>query len=152
MHARPVYASLLLVTRSVSQLCDDTCASDAACAGDVVTDSTYYDVCYPSTSSSLEATVRGQVRRSGAAVESTAAEGRITVVANYQVGCNAGRREASLFPYVAQLYANEFGTGRVSFLSTLKGGSACGTWATTYVFLCPCLRRVRQSRRWRGGE
>ena len=124
-------ASLAVGARA--QQCDDSCDSATAlCEADVVVDATYYDVCYPTASKKIDANVIGGLKSDGVAVEALADGGRITVVANYMVGCNAGRREASAFAYVAQLYANEFGTGRVQFLSGLKGGSACTTWAAEY--------------------
>ena len=116
-----------------AQSCDDTCdAATAKCVGDVIDKEAKYDVCYPAASTSIEASVTGTIKRDGVKVKAAADGGRIVVISNYMVGCNAGRREASLFAYAAQLYANTFGTGRIVFLSGLKGESSCTSWASAY--------------------
>ena len=116
-----------------AQSCDDACdPSTAKCVGDVIDKEAKYDVCYPAASTSIEASVTGTIKRDGVKVKAAADEGRIVVISNYMVGCNAGRREASLFAYAAQLYANTFGTGRIVFLSGLKGESSCTSWAGNY--------------------
>ena len=116
-----------------AQSCDDTCdAATAKCVGDVIDKEAKYDVCYPAASTSIEASVTGTIKRDGVKIKAAADGGRIVVISNYMVGCNAGRREASLFAYAAQLYANTFGTGRIVFLSGLKGESSCTSWASAY--------------------
>ena len=35
--------------------------------------------------------------------------GRVTVLANFYVGCNAGRRESGVYAHVAQRYYNQYG-------------------------------------------
>jgi len=116
-----------------AQSCDDACdPSTAKCVGDVIDKEAKYDVCYPAASTSIEASVTGTIKRDGVKVKAAADGGRIVVISNYMVGCNAGRREASLFAYAAQLYANTFGTGRIVFLSGLKGESSCTSWASNY--------------------
>ncbi|KAH8083430.1 hypothetical protein JL720_8314 [Aureococcus anophagefferens] len=116
-----------------AQSCDDACdPSTAKCVGDVIDKEAKYDVCYPAASTSIEASVTGTIKRDGVKVEAAADGGRVVVISNYMVGCNAGRREASLFAYAAQLYANTFGTGRIVFLSGLKGESSCTSWAGNY--------------------
>ena len=111
--------------------CDTTCADDALCVGDVVEDEAWHAVCRPEDDA-LEATATGRLRRSGAERDAAAVDGRITVVANYMVGCNAGRREAGLFAHFAQIHADTLGEGRVLFLSSLKGEAACDKWAEVY--------------------
>ena len=46
--------------------------------------------------------------------------GRVTVLANYYTGCEAGRRESGVFAGIAQRIHDETG-GRVNFVSSLKG-------------------------------
>jgi len=47
------------------------------------------------------------------------------------VGCNAGRRESGVFAHVAQRYYDSY-PNDVMFVSSLKGGSSCGSWAFMY--------------------
>eukprot|EP00587_Corethron_hystrix_P001076 CAMPEP_0113313180 /NCGR_PEP_ID=MMETSP0010_2-20120614/9704_1 /TAXON_ID=216773 ORGANISM="Corethron hystrix, Strain 308" /NCGR_SAMPLE_ID=MMETSP0010_2 /ASSEMBLY_ACC=CAM_ASM_000155 /LENGTH=962 /DNA_ID=CAMNT_0000169135 /DNA_START=422 /DNA_END=3307 /DNA_ORIENTATION=- /assembly_acc=CAM_ASM_000155 len=54
--------------------------------------------------------------------------GRVTVVANYYFGCNAGRREAGVYAHVAQRFYDDYG-GKVMFVGSNKG-AACSTWST----------------------
>lgn len=53
------------------------------------------------------------------------------MIANFYVGCNAGRRESGVFAHVAQRYYDAF-PNNVMFVSSLKGGASCGTWAFMY--------------------
>ena len=118
---RVVVALASLTVGARAQQCDDSCDSATAlCEADVVVDATYYDVCYPTASKKIDANVIGGLKSDGVAVEALADGGRITVVANYMVGCNAGRREASAFAYVAQLYANAFGGASLGAAVTEK--------------------------------
>eukprot|EP00568_Trieres_chinensis_P005164 CAMPEP_0183300414 /NCGR_PEP_ID=MMETSP0160_2-20130417/6849_1 /TAXON_ID=2839 ORGANISM="Odontella Sinensis, Strain Grunow 1884" /NCGR_SAMPLE_ID=MMETSP0160_2 /ASSEMBLY_ACC=CAM_ASM_000250 /LENGTH=986 /DNA_ID=CAMNT_0025462829 /DNA_START=130 /DNA_END=3090 /DNA_ORIENTATION=- len=57
--------------------------------------------------------------------------GRVTVLANYYIGCNAGRRESGVFAHVGQRYYDKY-PDRVVFITSLKGGSTCGQWANIY--------------------
>ena len=54
------------------------------------------------------------------------------VVANYFVGCNAGRRESGVYAYTSQRLHDEH--RNVVFISTVKGGGtgACASWSKTY--------------------
>jgi len=131
MTPRHLVAVLLILSAS-AQNCDTSCTS-GLCEGDVVASDTFYDVCYPEASSGLRLTATGRLEgASGSEVAPAVTGNRITVVSNYMSGCNAGRREASLFAYFAQLYADAYGTGRVLFLSGLKGESSCDQWAGRY--------------------
>jgi len=55
-----------------------------------------------------------------------AGPGRITVVANYYFGCNAGRRESGVFAHVAQRL-HDARPERVAFVASNKGAS-CDRW------------------------
>jgi DNA-binding beta-propeller fold protein YncE len=57
--------------------------------------------------------------------------GKITVLSNFYIGCNAGRRESGVFAHVAQRYYDEYGD-RINFITSLKGGSTCAQWANLY--------------------
>lgn len=57
--------------------------------------------------------------------------GRIIVLANFYVGCNAGRRESGVYAHVAQRYYEAF-PNDVTFLTSLKGGATCQQWADIY--------------------
>ena len=54
------------------------------------------------------------------------------MIANYFIGCEAGRREANVYSYVSTVLAKKY--PNVLFLSSLKGGSAssCVAWADSY--------------------
>ncbi|CAB9511004.1 expressed unknown protein [Seminavis robusta] len=54
--------------------------------------------------------------------------GRVTVVSNFYIGCNAGRRETGVFTHVAQRYYQQYGD-RTNFVTSLKGGTNCERWA-----------------------
>ena len=56
----------------------------------------------------------------------------ITVIANHYTGCNAGRREASVFQDVATRIHNGRDTPNVNFITALHGGGDCGRWASTF--------------------
>lgn len=113
--------------------CDATCdPATALCVGDAVSDDTWYNICYPDASTSTRATVLGALEVDGVVAPAAAVEGRVTVISNYMAGCVAGRREASLFPHLAQSYVDAYGAGRIAFLSGIKGEAACGTWAGRY--------------------
>ena len=58
-------------------------------------------------------------------------KGHVTIIANFYIGCNAGRRESGVFAHVAQRYYNLYGE-KVTFINSLKGGSSCDQWASIY--------------------
>uniref|UniRef100_A0A7S3V7X4 SMP-30/Gluconolactonase/LRE-like region domain-containing protein n=1 Tax=Chaetoceros debilis TaxID=122233 RepID=A0A7S3V7X4_9STRA len=57
--------------------------------------------------------------------------GKLTVVANYYSGCNAGRRESGVFAHVAQRFFNLYGN-QITFIQSLKGGGTCNQWSNIY--------------------
>lgn len=61
-------------------------------------------------------------------------QGRIIVLSNFYIGCNAGRRESGVFAHVAQKYYNRYGgnNDQIVFISSLKGGPTCQAWADIY--------------------
>ena len=73
---------LVVVPRAWCQKgsCDDTCVSapGTLCRGDTIPEeSTWYEVCYPSTSTSKAVTVTGGLKYNGAVVDSTTDVGRV---------------------------------------------------------------------------
>lgn len=56
----------------------------------------------------------------------------ITVMANHYTGCNAGRREASVFQDTATSIYNDAATPNVNFITVLHGGGDCGIWASRF--------------------
>jgi len=59
-------------------------------------------------------------------------QGRVTVISNFYIGCNAGRRETGVFVHVAQRYKDMYGD-RVNFVTSLKGGTSCARWARIWM-------------------
>eukprot|EP00986_Skeletonema_menzelii_P002371 scaffold647_cov150-Skeletonema_menzelii.AAC.18 len=57
--------------------------------------------------------------------------GHVTVIANYYTGCEAGRRESGVFAGIAQRIHDET-SGKVNFVTSLKGGGNCAQWAGIY--------------------
>eukprot|EP00581_Thalassiosira_minuscula_P001325 CAMPEP_0183743662 /NCGR_PEP_ID=MMETSP0737-20130205/65330_1 /TAXON_ID=385413 /ORGANISM="Thalassiosira miniscula, Strain CCMP1093" /LENGTH=1037 /DNA_ID=CAMNT_0025979285 /DNA_START=500 /DNA_END=3613 /DNA_ORIENTATION=- len=55
----------------------------------------------------------------------------VTVLANYYTGCEAGRRESGVFAGLAQII-HDATSGYVNFITSLKGGGNCFTWANIY--------------------
>jgi len=58
--------------------------------------------------------------------------GRVTVLSNFYIGCNAGRRESGVFAHTAQKYHDRYGGDQIVFVASLKGGPTCGQWANIY--------------------
>lgn len=124
------YAALVLLPgRATAQFCANTCPplndigqpipslcneSDAS-----IYASKTYDICHPNEP--IVPNFRLEDYRDRA----------IVVLANFYVGCNAGRRESGVFAHVAQKYYDAY-PGKVMFVSSLKGGSSCGSWANMY--------------------
>ncbi|GMI03922.1 hypothetical protein TrLO_g6693 [Triparma laevis f. longispina] len=123
----PFIALLLLLPNNTSAQCSATCPPlesgvpvASLCQGDVFSSSqssTSYSTCYPSTG---PASIN---------FADLATSYDFIVVANYFVGCNAGRRESGVYAYSSQklhdLHPN------VVFVSTVKGGG-CTSWSKTY--------------------
>jgi len=95
----------------VPSLCEGDSAEEKADVTKV------YDVCHPSSGSFSFQDFKGS--------------GRVTVISNFYIGCNAGRRESGVFAHIAQKYYNLYGN-RTTFISSLKGGSSCSQWADIY--------------------
>lgn len=121
---------LLLVSRTIhAQFCANTCPplndlgipQPSLCNGSdaSIYASKTYDVCHPYEP--ITPTFRLEDYRGKSAI----------VIANFYVGCNAGRRESGVFAHVAQRYYDAF-PNNVMFVSSLKGGASCGTWAFMY--------------------
>jgi len=97
----------------VPSLCEGESAEEKADVKKV------YDVCHPSTG------------MKSFSFQDFKGSGRVTVISNFYIGCNAGRRESGVFAHVAQKYYNLYGN-RTMFVSSLKGGSSCDMWANIY--------------------
>jgi len=114
--------SLLFVSlaSTSAQFCTNTCPPinfgapvPSLCEGDTVPErlvSTTWDVCHPKPTTWTFGN-------------------KITVLANFYIGCNAGRRESGVFAHTAQKYYNSHG---IEFITSLKGGSTCNQWADIY--------------------
>ena len=126
-----VIAALLLAARATAQTtCSDACSGSALCVGDRVpreSAETSWDVCYPPGATAATVALDGAL--DGARDEDDGAHA-IVVVSNYYAGCNAGRREASAFPYIAQRLHDAH--PNVVFVSGLKGGTSCESWGANY--------------------
>ena len=98
---------------------------NALCEGDVIDSFANivknYPVCYPS-----------QPILENFALQDFRGDNRVTVIANYYSGCNAGRRESGVYAHVAQKYYNIYGADRVMFIQSVKGGGTCDQWADIY--------------------
>ena len=67
MHRAATFIALVAGARG--QSCVDTCdAATAKCEGDVVDDDTLYDVCFPDSSTSIQASVTGTLSQDGVEV------------------------------------------------------------------------------------
>jgi len=116
-----------------SQGCSNTCPPinygqpvESLCEGDLIHSfadtEKVYPVCHPTDVSGVP---------SSFALKDFEGDGRITVVANYYTGCNAGRRESGVFAHVAQRFYNEYGN-RITFVQSVKGGGSCKNWSDLY--------------------
>lgn len=130
--ALPAAVALLLVAapQEVSaQFCSNDCPPlnfgtpvPSLCEGDLASDfadvTKSYTICHPNegTTFSFENDFKG----------------KITVLSNFYIGCNAGRRESGVFAHVAQRYYDEYGGNRINFITSLKGGTTCPQWASLY--------------------
>ena len=113
--------------------CDASCpprgyedAGAHLCPGasvDAATASRVRAVCHPTAAAGPHST--------GLSLEDFRGGGRVTVLANYYTGCEAGRREAGVYAGIAQRIHDDTG-GRVHFVTSLKGGGNCATWAGIY--------------------
>ncbi len=109
---------------------------EALCVGDNLQTKPFadidkmYTVCHPRSSTANPNQI------SSFALQDFAGEGKITVVANYYTGCNAGRRESGVFAHVAQRFYNQIGNQgnkvEVTFIQSVKGGGSCEQWADIY--------------------
>mmetsp|Transcript_18058 Transcript_18058/g.36018 ORF Transcript_18058/g.36018 Transcript_18058/m.36018 type:complete len:1288 (+) Transcript_18058:253-4116(+) len=120
---------LLLPHLTLGQFCTETCPPlndvgrpiSSLCAGDVPPAAVLtrrHRVCRPGRSRTV-------------ALEDFRGAGRVTVLANVYVGCNAGRREAAVFAHVGQRYYDAH-PDRVAFVNSLKGGTDCDKWPGLY--------------------
>lgn len=124
-----VLANALLSLEVKAQFCTNTCPPmnfgtpvPSLCEGDLATEAsanidTEYSVCHPYPQNFRMSDFKGA--------------GRVTVLSNVYIGCNAGRREAGVFAHVAQKFYNRYGN-RTTFITSLKGGATCDRWANMY--------------------
>mmetsp|Transcript_20971 Transcript_20971/g.45468 ORF Transcript_20971/g.45468 Transcript_20971/m.45468 type:complete len:1024 (-) Transcript_20971:39-3110(-) len=113
--------------------CDPSCPpigyeSDSShlCPGDIVDTtvaSRLHDICHPTTNNNND--------DDKLSFDSFKKKGHVTVIANYYTGCEAGRRESGVFAGIAQRIHDRT-SGRVNFVSSLKGGGDCSQWAGIY--------------------
>ena len=108
------------VNTKMYQVCYPTVSN-----GGIVSNFTWNDFRGGSTQSSSESSTG-----SGAALASSSR--RVTVIANYYTGCNAGRRESGIYAHVAQRYFNLYGPSKVTFIQSIKGGGTCEQWSSLY--------------------
>ena len=132
-----------------AQFCADTCPPlvnnepiESLCEGDTPPDSILskqYTICtnpnsakLPSSTSTTSSSSSRQAKSQNTfSIQDFAEKGHITVIANFYIGCNAGRRESGIFAHVAQRYYNEYGD-KIMFINSLKGGASCNQWAQIY--------------------
>ena len=131
---------LLLVARPPRQAsaqtaagCSATCPpvgyeSDSShlCPGDVLDDASArrgHAICHPTATSNNKKAIDLD--------SSFKRPGHVTVIANYYTGCEAGRRESGVYAGMAQAIHDDT-SGKVNFISSLKGGGDCGMWASMY--------------------
>jgi hypothetical protein len=124
----PLLLLAALCSRTVGQGCSNRCPPvnfgvvvPSLCEGDA-TDSfanitKTYPVCFPTN-------------QPGFSFQDL--KGRITVIANYYTGCNAGRRESGVFAHTAQRLHDLYGPDRITFVQSVKGGGTCAQWAALY--------------------
>ena len=104
------------------------CVGDAA---DAFADtSRTYPVCYPTAGADNGGV--SSFRFEDFRGEPESGRQRVTVVANYYTGCNAGRRESGVFAHVAQRFYDKYGPRRTAFIQSVKGGGTCEQWAGIY--------------------
>ncbi|CAB9512318.1 expressed unknown protein [Seminavis robusta] len=130
-----LFGSFLLFSLWVSQVssqgCTNTCPPinfgtpvPSLCEGDLATEASTtsiidkeYTVCHPASSKFRFRDFLGT--------------GKVTVLSNFYIGCNAGRRESGVFAHTAQKYYDRYGN-RTTFITSLKGGTTCNQWAGLY--------------------
>jgi hypothetical protein len=122
----PLLSLLLIITTlplATAQGCSNTCPpleggvpiEDSLCVGDEFSSpSSSYSTCWPIIDGTPESVDFSQL----------AEDYDIIVVANYFVGCNAGRRESGVFAYSAQHLHDEH--PNVMFISSVKGAGSGG--------------------------
>ena len=102
----------------------------AVCEGDTlapfVNTAMEYTICHPSPTSSSSLPSTNSFK-----FEDFEAPRKITIVANYYTGCNAGRRESGVFAHVAQTYYERY-PNDVTFIQSIKGGGSCTQWSDIY--------------------
>ncbi len=111
--------------KEVESLCEGDIIDVARDSGPVANVEKVYTVCHPLN-------INDDSIPSGFALNDFRGGGKITVIANYYSGCNAGRRESGVFAHVAQRFYNEHGNSRINFIQSLKGGGTCQQWADIY--------------------
>jgi len=155
---------LLLLSTTNAQTnvgCSSTCPplgyeSDSShlCIGNTVdstTSSRLHDVCHPLPlpnslpSNSLNGNINNKL-----SLDQFKLPNHVTIIANYYTGCEAGRRESGVYAGIAQRIHDNT-NGRINFVTSLKGGGNCETWASIYqqdalryviivvVFVCGCV-------------
>lgn len=128
--------------------CSSTCPplgyeSDSShlCIGntvDVTTSSRLHDVCHPlptslpstNTLNSLSSSVGGSSSNK-LSLDQFKLPNHVTIIANYYTGCEAGRRESGVYAGIAQRI-HDNSNGQINFVTSLKGGGNCETWASIY--------------------
>lgn len=99
---------------------------ESLCEGDVIDSfanvDTIFSVCHPTDIPSNPTSF---------AFKDFRGDKKITVVANYYSGCNAGRRESGVFAHVAQRFYNLYGN-QITFVQSIKGGGTCEQWSNIY--------------------
>ena len=145
MQLSTILPLLLLSTTTNAQTnvgCSSTCPplgyeSDSShlCIGntvDITTSSRLHDVCHPlpsSLSNSLTSNLNGSKNK--LSLDQFKLPNHVTIIANYYTGCEAGRRESGVYAGIAQRI-HDNSNGQINFVTSLKGGGNCETWASIY--------------------
>ncbi len=111
--------------KEVESLCEGDIIDVARNSGPVANVEKVYPVCHPLN-------INVNTIPDSFALRDFRGAGKITVIANYYSGCNAGRRESGVFAHVAQRFYNSYGNSRINFIQSLKGGGTCLQWADIY--------------------
>jgi len=145
MQLSTILSTLLLLSTTNAQTnvgCSSTCPplgyeSDSShlCIGNTVdstTSSRLHDVCHPlPTSLSNSLTSNLSSNNNKLSLDQFKLPNHVTIIANYYTGCEAGRRESGVYAGIAQRI-HDNSNGRINFVTSLKGGGNCETWASIY--------------------
>ena len=121
---------LYMVQLTEAQGCSASCGNNALCEGDKTTFAKTMSTCWP-RAAPAELNLRDYFVDDEMNISSDTPL-YITVMANHYTGCNAGRREASVFQDVATRVHNDEVTSNVNFVTALHGGGDCGKWADIF--------------------